>query len=596
MAIEILDEIVANQIAAGEVVNRPSSVVKELMENSIDAGATRVQLVVKDAGRTLIQVCDNGCGMNREDAQKCFLPHATSKIRTADDLLQLSTMGFRGEALASIAAIAQVELKTRREEDEIGTRVVIEGGIVKEVCETACGIGTTISVKNIFYNTPARRNFLKSEQIENNHINDEFVRVALINSSIAFSYVNNEKSVHNLAVGNMKKRIIDLFGKSLNDKLIPINESIDLVQINGFVCSSESAKRNKSWQYFFVNGRFMKNNYFANAVDRVFANLIPEKTYPAFFITLSLDAKNIDINIHPTKTEVKFLDEKVIYSVLHASVKKSLGQYAVANEMDFSKREIEFPVITSSTPLPKAPQIKFNPLFNPFETSSEPVVDLVREQTVFQTSLFKEVEQNEEELPKVEEPMRPIEKEYNLMQIADKYILVKLKDSVLVVNQSRASQTVIYNSILTESSYDFSSQRIAITQKHFYPPYISFQLVELLPWLKQYGIEMEYDKNDGGFVLLSKPVNQTMDECFEFVEELVADISNEMQNLEEKKEKRALLISRKLKLSERETLSTSNMQTLISKLFSLPDCSITPDGEKVFVKIGIDDIEKLFDL
>lgn len=596
MAIEILDEIVANQIAAGEVVNRPASVVKELMENSIDAGATRVQLVVKDAGKTLIQVCDNGCGMSQEDARKCFLPHATSKIKTADDLSQLSTMGFRGEALASIAAIAQVELKTRREEDEIGTRVVIEGGIVKEVCETACGIGTTISVKNIFYNTPARRNFLKSEQIENSHINDEFVRVALINSSIAFSYVNNEKPVHNLAVGNMKKRIIDLFGKSLNDKLIPISESIDLVQINGFVCSSESAKRNKSWQYFFVNGRFMKNNYFANAVDRAFANIIPEKTYPAFFITLTLDAKNIDVNIHPTKTEVKFLDEKVIYSVLHASVKKSLGQYAVANEMDFSKREIEFPVITSSTPLPKAPQIRFNPSFNPFETKSEPVSDLPSEKNVFQASLFEEFEQIEEELPKVEEPVQVIEKEYNLMQMADKYILVKLKDSVLVVNQSRASQTVIYNSILSESQYEFSSQRLALPQKYFYPPHISFQLVELLPVLKQYGIEMEYDKTDGSFVLLSKPVNQTIDESFGLAEELVADISDEMQALEEQKEKRALLISRKLKLSEREPLNTSNMQTLISKLFSLSDCSITPEGEKVFVKMGIDDIEKMFDL
>lgn len=595
MAIEILDQIVANQIAAGEVVSRPASVVKELMENSIDAGATRVQLVVKDAGKTLIQVCDNGCGMNREDAQKCFLPHATSKIRTADDLLQLSTMGFRGEALASIAAIAQVELKTRREQDEIGTRVVIEGGIVKEICETACGIGTTISVKNIFYNTPARRNFLKTEQIENNHINDEFLRVALINSSIAFSYVNNEKSVHNLAVGNMKKRIIDLFGKSLNDKLIPINESIDLVQINGFVCSSESAKRNKSWQYFFVNGRFMKSSYFANAVDRAFANIIPEKTYPAFFITLTLAAENIDVNVHPTKTEVKFLDEKVIYSVLHATVKKSLGQYAVANEMDFSKREIEFPVITSSTPLPKAPQIRFNPQYNPFETSGGQSLDLFKEPPVVQTSLFEEPNEIEKTTQRLEEPLKPNEKEYNLMQVADRYIAVRLKDSLLLIDQNRAWQTIVYNGILSDSAMDFNSQRLALPPKHFYPPHISFQLVELLPSLKRFGIEMDYDKKDGGFVLLSKPEKQTADECFELAEELVADSENGLMSLEERNRKRALMISRKITPAYGEPLTQSRMQTLISKLFSLSDCSLSPEGRKVFVKMTKEQIEEMFD-
>lgn len=595
MAIEILDQIVANQIAAGEVVSRPASVVKELMENSIDAGATRVQLVVKDAGKTLIQVSDNGCGMSKDDAQKCFLSHATSKIKTADDLLRLSTMGFRGEALASIAAIAQVELKTRREQDEIGTRVVIEGGIVKEVCETVCGIGTTISVKNIFYNTPARRNFLKTEQIENNHINDEFLRVALINSSIAFNYVNNDKTIHNLAVGNMKKRIMDLFGKSLHDKLIPINESIDLVEINGFVCSSESAKRNKSWQYFFVNGRFMKSSYFANAVDRAFENIIPEKTYPAFFITLTLAAENIDVNVHPTKTEVKFLDEKVIYSVLHATVKKSLGQYAVANEMDFSKREIEFPVITSSTPLPKAPQIRFNPQYNPFETSGGQSLDLFKEPPVVQTSLFEEPNEIEKTTQRLEEPLKPNEKEYNLMQVADRYIAVRLKDSLLLIDQNRAWQTIVYHGILSDSAMDFNSQRLALPPKHFYPPHISFQLVELLPSLKRFGIEMDYDKKDGGFVLLSKPEKQTADECFELAEELVADSENGLMSLEERNRKRALMISRKMTPAYGEPLTQSRMQTLISKLFSLSDCSLSPEGRKVFVKMTKEQIEEMFD-
>ncbi len=368
MAIEVLDPIVANQIAAGEVVNRPASVVKELLENAVDAAATRVQLVVRDAGKALIQVSDNGCGMSREDAKKCFLPHATSKIRTSDDLSRLQTMGFRGEALSSIAAIAQVELKTKRAEDETGTRVVIEGGIVREVSDAVCQEGTTISVKNIFYNTPARRNFLKSDQIETNHISEEFTRVAIANASTAFTLIVNDKAVHRLTSGNLKKRLVELFGNSLSQRLLPVSEEVDLVSISGFVASAESARRNKSSQYFFVNGRYMRNPYFANAVERAYENLIPEKTYPAFFLFLTLPPENIDVNIHPTKTEVKFLDERIIYSVLHAAVKKSIGQYRLAGELDFSKRTIEFPVVTSSTPLPTPPRVNFDPSFNPFDT------------------------------------------------------------------------------------------------------------------------------------------------------------------------------------------------------------------------------------
>lgn len=595
MAIELLDEIVANQIAAGEVVSRPASVVKELLENSIDAGATRVQLVVKDAGRTLIQVSDNGCGMDKDDAQKCFLAHATSKIKSSDDLLRLSTMGFRGEALASIAAIAQVELKTRREQDEIGTKVVIEGGVIKEVSETACGVGTCISVKNIFYNTPARRNFLKTEQIETSHINDEFLRVALINPNLAFTYINNEKTLYNLTVGNMKKRIVDLFGKSMNDKLIPISEKIDLVEINGFVCSSEWVKRNKSWQYFFVNGRFMKHSYFANAVDRAFANLILEKTYPAFFITLNLSPENIDVNIHPTKTEVKFLDEKVIYSVLHASVKKAIGQYSLANELDFSKRSIEFPVITSSTPLPKAPQIKFNPNYNPFETNHSETQNRVKESLVVQSSLFEQEELKEKkEEPKIENTVMNLAKNYNLFQVGERYIAVKLKNSFMLIDQSRASMRVIYESILSNNKTQTDSQHLLSPIKHFYPPHISFQLVEMLPILRNYGIEMQYDKQDGGFLLSAKPLASTADECFELAREIIEENTENLYE-ENAEEKRALKIAQRTKIAYNETLSVEQMQTLVSQLFSCSDCLLTPDGKKIMVKMTLDDIEQLFD-
>ena len=283
MAIEVLSEIVANQIAAGEVVNRPASVVKELLENSIDSGADEILLIIKDAGRTLIQVKDNGCGMSREDAKKCFLPHATSKIKTSEDLLNLTTMGFRGEALSSISSISQIELQTRREEDELGTKVIIEGGIVKEVCDVSCPKGTNIFVKNIFFNTPARRNFLKSDSVEFSHINEEFIRVALINTSVSFTLYHNEQMQYCLEQSNQKRRIIDIFGSNLKEKLLPIEEDIEVVKVKGFVCKAELCKKTKNQQYFFVNGRFMKNNYFANAIERAYSNLIAEKTYPIFY-------------------------------------------------------------------------------------------------------------------------------------------------------------------------------------------------------------------------------------------------------------------------------------------------------------------------
>ena len=592
MAIEILDSVVANQIAAGEVVNRPSSVVKELLENSIDAGAARVQLVIKDAGRTLIQVSDNGCGMDREDAQKCFLPHATSKIRTSEDLMKLRTMGFRGEALASIAAISQVELKTRREQDETGTKVIIEGGEIKQVSDVACAAGTCISVKNIFYNTPARRNFLKSDQIENSHVNDEFLRVALIKPEVAFGYVNNEKTMHNLTTSNAKKRITDLFGSSLSGKLIPLNESLDLVKIGGFVCSADFAKKNKSWQYFFVNGRFMKNNYFANAVERAFGNLLGEKTYPAFFITLDLPPENIDVNIHPTKTEVKFLDDKMIYSVLHAATKRGLGQYALSNEISFTKPAIEFPQVSASTPLPKAPQIRFDPSFNPFDTSEHQPLNMLQEKPVVQPSLF------EKDIPElVTVPTnRPVEREnreLNLMQVSERYIVVRSKDSVLLIDQSRASQRVIYESVLGGEAPKTLCQNLATPIKHFFAPHISFQLVELLPALESYGMKMEYDKTDGGFFLVAKSPSSSAEECFEMAQNLVEDKQNCFVSGSQN-ERRAMMIAQKNKIPYGQVLSNQQMQTLISQLFSCKECNLTPEGKKIIIKLTTDDLEKMF--
>ncbi len=577
MAIEVLSEIVANQIAAGEVVNRPASVVKELLENSIDSGADEILLIIKDAGRTLIQVKDNGCGMSREDAEKCFLAHATSKIRTSEDLLNLCTMGFRGEALSSIAAISQIELQTRRQEDELGTRVIIEGGVVKEVSEISCPKGTNIFVKNIFFNTPARRNFLKSDSVEFGHINEEFIRVALVNTNVNFSLYHNEQLQYRIEIGNQKRRIIDIFGSNLKEKLLPIEENIEVVKIKGFVCKAELCKKTKNQQYFFVNGRFMKNNYFANAIERAYSNLIAEKTYPIFFIELEVNPKNIDVNIHPTKTEVKFLDDKLIYAILHAATKRSIGQFSLSNELDFTAKPIEIPVVTKSSSIPNAPVVNFNSSFNPFE--SKP-----------QIKAYNEVEQVvlPLNLTETQTPNKTI-----VFQLANKYIVSQSKDSFTFIDQSRASERIIYEKILSNNTTTIESQRLLTPYPHNFSPQVNCQIKEFTPILRQYGIEIEYDEVEKQFLILSKPLSQNIDECIDFIEELICSPYQE-EGLVEKQEDKAMRLSKKLRLKYGEKLSDYQMQTLLSQLFCLPNCQTTADGKKIIHKLTIQDIENKF--
>lgn len=369
--IKLLPSNISNQIAAGEVIQRPASVVKELIENAIDAKATHIQLIVKDAGKTLIQIIDNGTGMNEEDALISFERHATSKVKTSQDLFQIKTMGFRGEALASIAAIAHVEMKTKQENDELGNLIEMEGNECKSKHHISCEKGTSIAVKNLFYNVPARRNFLKSDTVENNHILNEFLNTALIHNDIAFTYYNNDKLVHKLEKQNIKKRIIDLFGKSFNERLLPIEEEMSSIKISGFIVKAEYAKKNKSEQFFFVNKRFMRNHYLANSIDRAYQGLIPEKTYPAFFISIEIDPESIDVNIHPTKTEIKFLDDKVLYALLHAATKRSLGQFTLAAQLDFNTdKSFEITPIREGQMI-NTPQTNFDPNFNPFDNNAQ---------------------------------------------------------------------------------------------------------------------------------------------------------------------------------------------------------------------------------
>ena len=368
--IRLLPDAVANQIAAGEVVQRPASVVKELLENAVDAGATQIQLIIKDAGKTLIQVTDNGKGMSFNDARLCFERHATSKLRKADDLFHICTKGFRGEALASIAAIAHVELKTKPAADEMGTLVLIEGADIKEHAPVTCADGTSIAVKNLFFNVPARRNFLKSDKVELTHIEEEFYRVALIHHDLTFQYYNDGKLVLLLPASNMRQRIVNVFGQHFNDKLFPVELNHELMRITGFIAKPENAKR-KSEQYMFINHRYVRHSLLNFAVEKAYADLIPQGSHPAYFIALEIDPAMIDVNVSPTKVEVKLQDERLFFGFLNSTVKKALGTMSLTPMIDFDD---SFPDIITDRPENKeivAPTIRTNPNYNPFDKVPE---------------------------------------------------------------------------------------------------------------------------------------------------------------------------------------------------------------------------------
>ena len=365
--IQLLPDAVANQIAAGEVVQRPASAVKELIENAIDAGADRIQLILKDAGKSLMQVIDNGCGMSVTDARMCFERHATSKIKKAEDLFAIRTMGFRGEAMASIAAIAQVELKTRRHEDELGTCIIIEGSEV--ISQQACSsnTGTSIAVKNLFYNTPARRNFLKSNPVEMRHIIDEFQRIALANPQVFLTMHHDSQEVYHLPGSSLKQRIIHLFGNNYNQRLVPVEEDTSIIRLHGYVGKPEFARKTRGEQFFFVNNRFIRDAYLNHAVLTAFEELLPDESYPLYVLFIDIDPSKIDINVHPTKTEIKYQDEKAIYAIIRSAVKRALGKYNITPTLDFNQENSIGHLVTLK-PLEEIipPTISFNPDFNPF--------------------------------------------------------------------------------------------------------------------------------------------------------------------------------------------------------------------------------------
>ncbi|MDO9038584.1 MAG: DNA mismatch repair endonuclease MutL, partial [Lutibacter sp.] len=477
--IQLLPDHVANQIAAGEVVQRPASVVKELMENAIDAEATSIKLIVREAGKTLIQVIDNGKGMSQTDARLSFERHATSKIKKAEDLFDLHTKGFRGEALASIAAIAHVELRTKQEDQQLGSCLKIEGSTLISQENISTPTGTSVAVKNLFYNIPARRNFLKSNTIETRHIVNEFQRVALAHPNIAFSFYHNENEVYNLATGNLRQRIVAILGKKTNEKLVPIHEITDLVEIKGFVTKPEFAKRKRDEQFFFVNDRFIKNSYLNHAVSSAFENLLSGGHFPTYFLYLTVPTNSIDINIHPTKTEIKFDDEKTLYAILRSAVKHSLGQYNVGPILDFDRdATLDTPYHLKDKSLPN-PRVTVNQDFNPFKSEEQKSIQFPyhREKNREWESLYNGLDSTGIDFKSetVDPGLFSEEKENSkTYQVHKKYIVSSIKSGIVYINQQLAHQRILYEEFLANITV-----KDAMSQQLLFPLELSFNTTDI---------------------------------------------------------------------------------------------------------------------
>jgi len=609
--IHLLPDHVANQIAAGEVVQRPASVIKELLENAIDAGAKNVQVYVKESGKILVKVVDDGAGMSITDARLSFERHATSKIKSAEDLFQLHTKGFRGEALASIAAIAHVELKTKMEEDEIGTCIKIEGSqiISQEPCVTTRG--TSISVKNLFYNIPARRNFLKSDTVEIRHIIDEFQRVALAHPNIAFSLAHNSSEIFQLSNTNYRQRITNILGGKTSEKLVPVNEETEIVTISGFVGKPEFAKRTRGEQFFFVNDRFIKSPYLNHAVTAAFEGLLKEKAFPSYFLYLTVDPKSIDINIHPTKTEIQFDDEHALYAILRSSIKHSLGQFNVAPVLDFERDpSLDTPYDLEKRPA-ATPQIEVDRNFNPFKNESgsgngfrssykkepgdwEGLYTGLKSDSNFID--LKQIEfESEEVTGNLFGATKTVETQNSTFQLNKKYIISTLKNGMLVIDQHRAHTRILYEELL--KSITLSA---AVSQQLLFPLVLQFtqQEIKLLQGIKdsleQTGFIFSEIKSDS-VEITGVPTTISESEVEILLERLLADFENEIpENNFSQTDLLAKSLAKSMAVKSGNLLNSTEQQHIVNGLFACKEPSLTPFNKPVFITLQVEDLEKKF--
>lgn len=598
--IQLLPDHVANQIAAGEVVQRPASVVKELLENAIDAEATVIKLFVKDAGKTLIQVIDNGIGMSVTDARLCFERHATSKIRKAEDLFNLHTKGFRGEALASIAAISQVSLKTKLASQEIGTYLKIEGSKLLIQENLATTKGTSIAVKNLFYNVPARRNFLKSNTIEIRHIINEFQRVALAHYNISFSLYHNDTEVYNLPNSNLRQRIVAILGKKTNEKLVPVNEKTEVVEVNGFIVKPEFSKKKRDEQFFFVNNRFIKSPYLNHAVTSAFESLIPNGQHPTYFLYLTVNPTSIDINIHPTKTEIKFEDEKTIYSIIRAAVKHSLGQYNVTPQIDFERNASFDTPYNYKDKITTTPKIIVDSNFNPFKTTTQKEINFPykRENDLVWKNLDSKNELNniDVEAENISNTLFSDEKSYSkTYQIHNKYLVSSIKSGIVYIHQNLAHQRILYEEFLENITV-----KGAASQQLLFPVEISFTNSEitLIREIKEdlEGIGFDFDKiTSNGVIIKGIPATITQSQITEIIEQLLEDIQNEIPNTSfSQLDIMAKSLAKSLAIKTGTKLNLKEQEDLVNRLFLCKQPLVSPYGKKIFITINLDEIDKIF--
>jgi len=613
--IQLLPDHVANQIAAGEVVQRPASVVKELLENAVDAKASDIKLIVKEAGKTLVQVIDNGLGMNTTDARLCFERHATSKIRQAEDLFDLHTKGFRGEALASIAAIAHVEMKTKQDQEELGTHIVIEGSklITQEVA--VLPKGTSFAVKNLFFNIPARRNFLKSETVEFRHVMDEFQRVAMAHPSISFTLIHNGSELYNLPSSNYRQRIVNIFGGKTNEKLVPVSEETELINITGFVGKPEFAKKSRGEQFFFVNDRYIKSAYLHHAIMNAYEGLLKEGNQPSYFLYLQVPPHTIDINIHPTKTEIKFDDEHSLYAILRSAVKHSLGQFNVAPVLDFERdSNLDTPYQYKDKEA-DFPTIQVDSSFNPFATDKPAAKSLSsfgsykRETTTASwESLYVGLKQETQELEQFSFESEEVTgklfddeveetKSSSTYQIHKKYIVSAIKSGMLVIDQGRAHQRVLYEQFLTNITVQkASSQQLLFPLGLYFSSEEMVLLKELQSSLENTGFVFDAFNCDS-VQISGLPIGMAESEVSIVLEELISNLQNEIpESSFSQSDSIAKSMAKSMAVKTGTYLTVKEQENLVNSLFACKDPNVSPFQKPTFITLTVEDLDKRFAL
>ena len=617
--INLLPDNVANQIAAGEVVQRPASVVKELLENSIDAGATEIKLIVEDAGKGLIQVIDDGKGMSPTDIRMCLERHATSKIKNAEDLYYITTMGFRGEALASIVAVSEAEIKSKRADDELGNLVKVHASKVLKQEPCSGSKGTSISIKNLFYNIPARRKFLKKNSIENRHIIDQFERIALVHPDVKFQYYQEGEELFHLQNGTFRQRIVSIFGKNFNDRLVPVTESTDIVSVSGFICKPEYARKTRGEQYFFANNRFIKNHYLHHAVQHAFEELIPKGHHPTYFLKLDLEPSAMDINIHPTKTEIKFEDEKAVYAIIRSSVKKALGEHNITPSLDFNRETTFDDAVTGDAGIPG---ISVNPDYNPFDntkkSSGSRKMDYSAVNPAYSTpvdhweSLLKnnpeevqshvDFEELENEFVQNTELVKSGEQDSNstadekIIQLHNRFIIIQIKSGMMLIDQQRAHERVLFERYLGQLAQGSGkAQQLVFPENIDLNPNDADLLKELMPQLRCMGFDID-DFGKNSFIVRGLPSDIVQPNCPEIIDGVLANYrQNDTELKLDARVNLSYSLAQKNAIKTGRKLDKIEMQMLIDELFACENPNYNPAGKKIIVSQSLEELLKGFE-